>query len=175
MQVFSGFVYLDAGIRILYKRQVEVEGKEGAMPEKWQARLGALIAKYRGPMMSQTTLAELVTERGGQTVKQALVSEHERGNRWGNHMELIGVYADVLSIPMDEVYEAMGLPHVGPSPTPRGFAELVAQDRTLSKAAKTHLLNQYELLQMATQHERANRQHVSQDDATTPTRTRKRA
>lgn len=124
------------------------------MPEKWQGRLGALIARYRGPM-SQGTLADLISEKSGQRVQQYLVSEHERGNRWSKHMELIGVYADVLSIPMDEIYQAMDLPHIEPSPAPRGFGEIVAQDKTLSKTAKEHLLNQYELLQMATMHERA--------------------
>lgn len=142
------------------------------MPEKWQARMGALIARYRGPM-SQTTLAELISERSGRQVTQTKVSEHENGRRWNNDHDLIGVYADVLGIPLDEVYEAMDLPHVEPQPAPRGFAETVAQDKTLSKAAKEHLLNQYELLQMATQHERSGKPVLHQDR--TEARARKHA
>lgn len=145
------------------------------MSENWQSRLGSLIAKHRGPM-SQGTLAELVSEKSGQRVQQYLVSEHERGNRWSKHMELIGVYADVLGIPMDEVYAAMNLPHEEPSAAPRGFAETVAQDRSLSKAAKTHLLNQYELLQMATMHERSGRKVLREEETEHPRRrTRKGA
>lgn len=144
------------------------------MPETWQDRLGALILRYRGPM-SQGTLADLVSEKSGQTIKQYLVSEHERGNRWSKHMDLIGAYAAVLSIPRDELYAAMGLPHIEPTgPAPRGFAEIVAQDKSLSKAAKEHLLNQYELLQMATMHERQG-QPVLHEDRDRQQRRRKRA
>lgn len=107
--------------------------------------------------MSQGTLAELVTERAGRKVTQGLVSELERGNRWGSNIDIIGAFAAALDIPAAEVQEIIGLP-VPPDdgkPAPRTFAEIVSQDSTLSKAAKSHLLNQYELLQMATQHERS--------------------
>ena len=124
------------------------------MAERWQERLGALIRRYRGSM-SQTVLAELVSDKVGRTVRQNVVSDHEHGRRWADdNMELIGVYADVLNIPAQEIHDAMRLPMVEAGPAPRDFAEIVAQDRTLSKAAKEHLLAQYELLQLATEHER---------------------
>lgn len=122
----------------------------------WGTRLGALIADYRGPM-SQALLAELVSQESGQKMTQNVVSELERGNRWGKNIDLIGVFARVLRIPTAEVQEIIGLPVPADdgAQAPLTFAEIVSQDTTLSKAAKNHLLNQYELLQMATQHERS--------------------
>lgn len=135
------------------------------MANEWQARLGALIRKYRGPM-SQTTLAELVSVRAGRRVTQSRLSDHERGQRWGGDLDLLASYADVLGIPVEEMHEAVGLPKVDDDrPRPKTFAEIVAQDKTLSKAAREHLLNQYELLQMATQHERAGQPVLHDDQA----------
>jgi len=124
------------------------------MAERWQERLGSLIRQYRGSM-SQTVLAELVSEKVGRRIRQNVVSDHEHGRRWADeNMDLIGAYAEVLDIPPQEIHDAMRLPMVAAGPAPRDFAEIVAQDRTLSKTAKEHLLAQYELLQMATEHER---------------------
>lgn len=135
------------------------------MTEQWK-RLGALIARYRGPL-TQETLAEMVSEKAGITIKQATVSEHERGNRWGKQLDLVGIYADVLHIPPREIHEALGLP-LDPDadhPRPPTFPELVARDETLSKAARDHLLNQYELLQMATMHQRSGDPVLHEDKA----------
>lgn len=135
------------------------------MSEKWQ-RLGALIATYRGPM-SQEALAELVSAKSGTTVKQSMVSEHERGNRWSKQLELISVYAEVLDIPPREIHEALGLPLEDDvsNPQPPTFPQIIARDETLSKAAKEHLLNQYELLQMATMHQRSGDPVLHEDKA----------
>lgn len=133
------------------------------MSEKWR-RLGALIAAYRGPM-SQETLADLVSAKAGTTVKQSTVSEHERGNRWSKQLDLISVYAEVLDIPAREIHEALGLPLEDDisNPQPPTFPQIIARDETLSKAAKEHLLNQYELLQMATMHQRSGKPVLHQD------------
>lgn len=125
----------------------------------WMTRLGDLLAEYRGPL-SQATVAELASDLAERKITQGLVSELERGNRWGQNLDLIGVFAQALAIPIEEIHKIANLP-VPPDdgePRPRTFPEVVAQDPTLSKAAKEHLLNQYELLQMATMHERAGKQ-----------------
>lgn len=144
--------------------------------EEWQRRVGALIRKYREPggkrLMTQGVLAELVSEKAGRKVSQAQVSAHELGNRWRDDIDLIGVYGEVLGIPETELYEALGLPVAQPEARPKGFAEIVEADNTLSKAAKEHLLNQYELLQMATMHQRRGEPILHQDK---PARRRKQA
>ena len=132
----------------------------------WERRLGALIAEKRGPMR-QATLAELVSEESGEHITQGTISDLERGNRWGRNLGLIGAFARVLRIPAAEVQEIIGLP-VPPNDgerAPMTFAQIVSQDTTLSKAAKSHLLNQYELLQMATQHERSGDPVLHEDTA----------
>lgn len=122
----------------------------------WETRLGALLAKYRG-QTSQVTVAQLVSELAGRKITQGLISELERGNRWGGNIDLIGPFARVLNIPTEEAQAIVGLPVdvAAERPQEKTFPEIVAQDPTLSPAAKNHLLNQYELLQMATEHERA--------------------
>ena len=144
--------------------------------QPWEVRLGLLIRERRGPHMSQQTLAQLVTDKAGRKVTQNLLSELERGNRWGGNVDLIGKFAEVLDIPWQEVSEIIGYtpPPDDGAPRQRTFAEIVSHDRTLSKAARNHLLNQYELLQMATQHERSG-QPVLHDDAATDQKKRKRA
>jgi hypothetical protein len=127
--------------------------------------MGALVAKYRKPM-SQETLAELVSEKAGRTVRQGLISELEKGSRWGKNLDLIGSIADVLHIPPREVQQAMGLPWADDDPgeKPRSFAEIIAQDASLSKTAKEHLLDQYEMLQMVTMHQRRGEPGPHQND-----------
>lgn len=134
------------------------------MPDAWGPRMGALVTKYREPM-SQSVLAELLSTKTGRTIRQGLISELERGQRWSKNVDLIGPLAEVLHIPPREVQQTMGLPwgEDDPEERPRSFAEIVAQDATLSRAAKEHLLNQYELLQMATLHERRGDPILHQD------------
>ena len=145
------------------------------MTERWQQNLGALIRQYRGSM-SQSVLAELVSEKAGKTIRQGMVSDHENGRRWEGNFELIKSYREVLGIPVEKIHEVLDLPVVDHGPAPKSFPEIVAQDPTLSKAAKEHLLNQYELLQMATMHQRSGRPilHQDQDDDDAQPRRRKR-
>jgi transcriptional regulator with XRE-family HTH domain len=145
-------------------------------------RLGALIRKYRKAAgLTQDELAVLMSERTGLEVPQPQISAHELGNRWESRggslggMELLSTYIEVLSIPEREWHEAMGMPmpeEPESESRPKGFAEMVQADQTLSKAAKEHLLNQYELLQMATMHQRRGEPVLHQDKAP---RRRKRA
>jgi hypothetical protein len=131
--------------------------------DQWQARLGTLIRKYRGDM-PQVVLAELVSEASGRKVRQNHVSDHEHGRRWAADFDLMHAYAEVLHIPVRELHDAVGIPKEDEEePRPRTFAEIVSQDETLSKVAKNHLLNQYELLQMATEHERAGKPVLHED------------
>lgn len=140
---------------------------------EWEKRLGALIKRYRGPM-SQETLANLVSDRSGEKVAQWRVSAHENGERWKNSVHLIKYYGEALGIPVRELYEAIDLPLIEDGPKPKTFAEIVAGDKTLSKAAKEHLLNQYELLQMASDYERAGKPvlHRERDEDHAPRRKR---
>lgn len=168
------------GIPFLYNEYGENGSGEGLLKqgvammfsdEEWPRRLGALIRKYRKPdgraIMTQETLAELVSEKAGRKVLQAQVSAHELGNRWRDDIDLIGIYGEILGIPEEEIREAIRLPLSEPEPRPKGFAEIVAADKTLSKAAKEHLLNQYELLQMATMHQRRGEPILHQDKPAT--------
>lgn len=130
------------------------------MPTRRDAALGELVRKYRGGM-SQTTVADLVSREleGDQTVTQGQVSDHESGRRWSGNPDLPGAYGRALNIPQDELYTALGLPPPSAATKALTFAEIVERDPTLSKAAKDHLLNQYGLLQAASAHERASRNH----------------
>jgi hypothetical protein len=141
------------------------------MTERWQQNLGALIKEYRGSM-SQSTLAELLSDKTGRSIRQGTVSDHENGRRWEGNFELIKSYREVLNIPVEKIHEVLDLPVVDHGPAPKTFPEIVAQDATLSKAAKEHLLNQYELLQMATMHQRSGRPvlHQDQEDEQRPRR-----
>lgn len=140
------------------------------MSSKSQARLGALIRKYReAGGMTQGALANAVSEKAGRKVGQANVSAHELGQRWESRgtgpggIDLLAAYIEVLGIPEDEWRDALGLAVEEPDPRPKGFAEIVQSDKSLSKAAKEHLLNQYELLQMATMHQRRGEPVLRQD------------
>lgn len=141
----------------------------------WGQRVGALVAERRG-VMSQTTLAQLISEKAGRKVSQALVSELERGNRWGQHLDLMGPIAEVLRISAADWQEAMGLPMPPEDGGQRTstFAEIVAKDETLSKVARNHLLNQYELLQLATERERAGKPVLHEDHTDSAARPRGR-
>lgn len=120
---------------------------------EWETRLGMLVRKYRKEAgMTQAMLAAAMTDQTKYKLSQPEVSEHERGSRW--EIGLLSAYVRVLGIPDNEWRAALDMPIAEPEARPKGFAEIVAQDRSLSKAARDHLLNQYELLQMATQHER---------------------
>lgn len=111
--------------------------------------LGALVKKYRGPM-TQTAVAELLSRHLGEPVRQGIVSDHEKGNRWSDE-KWQRAYIDVLHIPEDEMIAALGYTMPGIE-RPKTFREIVEADPSLSKAAKEHLINQYGLLQLASRH-----------------------
>lgn len=128
--------------------------------------LGQLVRKYRGTM-SQGTVAALVSKEAGRPVSQSAVSALELGTRWGDNLDLVGAFARALDIPAELVQEAMDLPTPDdsrPAVARPTLVELVERDPSLSKTAKAHLINQYGLLQLASQNE------VS----ATPKRTRRR-
>lgn len=117
--------------------------------------VGALVRKYRGPML-QASVAELLTQALGQSVTQGMVSKFEKGQGWSKRgPELWHAFCEVLSIPQDEMVAALGFSLPGRPKGAPSLVDLVAKDPTLSKAAKDHLMNQYKLLQMASAQERA--------------------
>lgn len=114
--------------------------------------LGGLVKTYRERRgLSQATVAELVSRETETVVNQNIISELERGRRWAKRPELPVAFARVLGIPRAEVQEAMGLGSDEMPSRPPTFAEVVETDDTLSRAAKDHLINQYGLLQLASQ------------------------
>ena len=112
--------------------------------------LGGLVKKYRDLRgLSQATVAELLSRELDESVAQNIVSENEKGRRW-SRKGLPAAYRRILGIPVAEMQAAMGLPDEGDQVAPT-FAEIVESDPTLSRAAKDHLINQYGLLQLASQ------------------------
>lgn len=133
--------------------------------------LGELVEEYAGGM-TQATVAQLLSDHLGRNVLQSTVSDHMRGQRWGDNPELIGAYAAVLNIPTMVMQRVIGLPSPDDIEEPvqaPTLASLVEADSTLSETAKAHLLNQYGLLQAASAHERSTRK-----PADTPSATRKK-
>lgn len=122
--------------------------------------LGELIVKYRGTM-TQTTVAQLLSDYLGRSIKQTSVSAHENGQRWGDNPDLIGAYAAVLNIPIEVMQRTIGLPAVDDQAEAPTFATIVSSDPTLSVAAKEHLISQYGLLQSASAHERATKKKAA--------------
>lgn len=121
-----------------------------------EAAAAALARKYfELTGMTQEAVAFALSEVMGRRVSQSQVSEHMRGIRWSNP-DLPGAYVKVLGIPADEMAEAMGYPLPGKAPRRWTIKDVVKADPTLSAAAKRHLLNQYQLLQDATQHSRTS-------------------
>lgn len=129
------------------------------MATKRDVALGALIKQYREDAgLKQAPVAELLTRELGRPIRQTLLSELERGNRWSTvEPEMYGAFARVLNIPEDLMVEtAMHITRSGED-RPKSWREVIEGDPTLSDAAKTHLINQYGLLQAASAHERNTR------------------
>lgn len=119
-----------------------------------QREAGELVSKYRELTgMTQEAIAYALSDVLNRPIRQGQVSDHLKGLRWRDP-DLPGAYVKVLGIPAAEMAAAMGYP-VDRAPKKWTIKDVVKADPTLSAAAKRHLLNQYELLQMATQHERA--------------------
>lgn len=115
---------------------------------------GDLIKRYKERLgHSQTFVAHELSLAVGRSIDQSTVSKHMRGIGWT--FDLPAAYVKVLGIPSEEMAEAWGLP-IGDHRRPHAptLADLVKADPTLSPAAKKHLLNQYELLQLASKEER---------------------
>ena len=130
------------------------------MATKRDVALGALVKRYREDAgLKQAPVAELLTRELGRPIRQTLLSELERGNRWSAvEPDIYGAFSRVLNIPEDEMVEtAMHITRPGTDPAPKSWREIIEGDPTLSPAAKSHLINQYGLLQAASAHERATK------------------
>lgn len=121
-----------------------------------QQEAAALVRKYQDLTgMTQEAIAHELSQALGKRIGQSQVSGHLNGTRWRDP-DLAGAYVRVLSIPPDEMAAAMGYPLQGKAPKKWTIKDVVKADPTLSPAAKRHLLSQYDLLQMATRHERSD-------------------
>ena len=128
--------------------------------------VGALIKRYREASgLLQASVAELLSAEVGRHIHQSLVSKNEKGQGWQKRgdgvdaPDLMRAYCAVLSIPQDEMIEALGF-HVAQEDrdhSPPSIADVIQADPSLSKAAKEHLVNQYRLLQLASREERRGR------------------
>ena len=119
--------------------------------------VAALVKRYYEKSgMTQTSVAAALSTILGRHVGQNQVSEHLRGMRWEKNLALAGAYVRVLGIPPDEMAKAMGYP-IPNAPRAATLADVIKAAPPLSPAAKRHLLNQYGLLQLATQQERSGK------------------
>jgi transcriptional regulator with XRE-family HTH domain len=118
--------------------------------------LASLVGKYRRQAgLTQEAVAARLSDVLGRRVQQSQVSDNEKGSRWSDP-DLPGAYVRALDIPADEMMAATGYPKPSTTgPRPITLAELVKNDPTLSPTAKKHLMQQYELLQLASQVERS--------------------
>lgn len=114
---------------------------------------GELASRYRKQAnLTQEFVAHELSETLGRKIDQTTVSKHMRGQGWT--FDLVPAYAKILGIPSEEMAAAWGLDIGARRPRPTTLADVVKSDPSLSNAAKKHLLNQYELLQMASRQER---------------------
>lgn len=125
--------------------------------------VGQLVRRYREERgMVQAEVAAQVAPRLGRNFTQGMVSKLEAGAGWSDNPELLGVFTDILAIPQDEMVAALGFSVPGEKAHPTSLVDVVAQDSSLSDAAKTHLINQYGLLQLASLQERKSHRRVKQ-------------
>lgn len=131
---------------------------------------GELADRYRRQAnVTQVFIAHELSQELGRKIDQTTVSKHLRGQAWT--FDLVPAYAKILGIPSEEMAAAWGLDIGSRRPRPTTLADVVNGDPTLSKAAKQHLLQQYELLQLASREERKGRPALPESKG----RSRKRA
>lgn len=127
--------------------------------------LAELVGRYRRRAhLTQEAVAARLSDVLGRRVQQSQVSDNEKGARWSDP-DLPGAYVRALDIPADEMMAATGYPKQPKGPRPATLADIVKNDPSLSSAAKKHLLQQYELLQMASAHERSGGRSHSPPDS----------
>jgi transcriptional regulator with XRE-family HTH domain len=99
--------------------------------------------------LTQVEVAAILSRCLGGRIGQSQVSDNEKGARWSDP-DLPGAYLEALGVPIDDMLAACGYPPqlAGDTPTP-SMQELIRGDRTLNQAAKQHLLDEYEFLQVA--------------------------
>lgn len=112
----------------------------------WRSRCAALLRQYKGDWKQVPLAAEL-------KIAQSTVSTHMKTGE-GLDPDVMHRYMDLFGIPLDEVLAALGYPVSGQRSKPATVQEIVKADPSLSEAAKTHFLNQYQLLRLATLEER---------------------
>jgi transcriptional regulator with XRE-family HTH domain len=118
--------------------------------------LAELVSRYRRQArLTQEGVAARLSDVLGRRVQQSQVSDNEKGSRWSDP-DLPGAYVRALEIPVEEMMAATGYPKTT-RPRPVTLADIVKNDPTLSPAARKHLLQQYQLLQLASQAERAGK------------------
>ena len=120
-----------------------------------EQELAALVSRYRRQAgLTQEGVAARLSDVLGRRVQQSQVSDNEKGSRWSDP-DLPGAYVRALDIPPDEMMAATGYPTPSTrGPKPVTIADLVKNDPTLTSAARKHLIQQYGLLQLASQAER---------------------
>lgn len=119
--------------------------------------LAALVAQYRRQAhLTQEAVAVRLSDVLGRRVQQSQVSDNEKGSRWSDP-SLPNAYVRALDIPVDEMEAALGFAPDRKRQRPVTLRDVVKNDPSLTPAAKKHILAQYELLQLASQAERAGK------------------